>query len=161
MSRQHDSVIVGHVTDPATISLDRDERAELLAVADPDALGQLARWCIARLGEPVSGLPPETGLVMLQVREPVRRERFHLGEVVVSRAEVEWTERAIGWSMRLGTDRAAALAAAVCDGAAAIDPEAAVAVDQLCRRTAALHRAAAAAEWARLSATRVTFEELD
>lgn len=53
----------------------------------------------------------------MQVREPVCAERFHLGEVVVTRAEVE-VAGARGWAMRLGTDRVATLAAAVCDAVA-------------------------------------------
>ncbi len=155
--------MVEGVTDAPTSRLDRDARAALLAIAEPDELDEVARWCEQRVGSPIVALPPETGLVMLQVREPVRTERFHLGEVVVSRAEVEWPEPigAIGWSMRLGTDVRAAYAAAVCDGAAAIDPVAAVEVDRLCDRTAARHHDAAVAEWRALAATRVAFEELD
>jgi alpha-D-ribose 1-methylphosphonate 5-triphosphate synthase subunit PhnG len=151
------------VTDPAPIHLDRDARAALLAVADPGELHEVSRRCIDLVGEPITALPPETGLVMLQVREPVQAERFHLGEVVVSRAEVEWPDAggAIGWAMRLGTDRVAALAAAVCDGAAEIDLDAAVEVDRLCREVEVRRERALVAEWAELLATRVAFEELD
>lgn len=147
--------------DPPLIHLDRDVRSALLAVSDPSELQRTARWCIDRVGEPIVAVPPETGLVMLQVREPVCDERFHLGEVVVSRAEVEWEGGVIGWAMRLGTDREAAQAAAVCDGAAELDPAALAEVDDLCRRTAARRRADATIEWSKLTATRVSFEELD
>jgi alpha-D-ribose 1-methylphosphonate 5-triphosphate synthase subunit PhnG len=155
--------MVDAVTDAATTSLDRDGRAALLALAAPDDLNELARWCVERVGEPTVALAPETGLVMLQVREPVRSERFHLGEVVVSRAEVEWPEPAgaIGWAMRLGSDVDAAHAAAVCDGAAELDAAVAAEVDRLCRQTADRLREAADAEWLALAATRVSFEELD
>lgn len=147
--------------DPPLFHLDRDARSAMLAVSDPSDLRRVAASCTARVGEPIVAVPPETGLVMLQVREPVCDERFHLGEVVVSRAEVEWDGGVIGWAMRLGTDREAAHAAAVCDGAAELDPAAAVEVDDLCRRTAARRRAAASIEWSKLTATAVSFEELD
>lgn len=139
---------------------DRDRRAAALAVAEPTELADLAEQLLARLGPPTVTRTPETGLVMMQVREPVRRERFHVGEVVVSRAEVEWGGE-IGWSARVGSDREAALSAALCDAAAEIDPVAAEQVAELCDRTSTRRRAVAAREWRELAATRVRFEELD
>ena len=138
----------------------RDQQVESLAVADPDELCRLADEFLEQYGKPTVIMAPETGLVMMQVREPVCRERFHLGEVVVSRAEVDW-RGATGWSMRLGTHRAAALAAALCDAASAFDAVAAERVDALCRTTDARRAADADAEWHALAATRVNFEELD
>lgn len=137
-----------------------EERAELLAAADPDALVALAERCLDRHGEPQLLLAPETGLVMLQVREPVRRERFHLGEVVVTRAEVHLAGYR-GWSMRLGRDRLAALAAAMCDAVANAGGPLADEVDELCRRTRDTLSTIEAETWADLVATTVAFEELD
>ena len=58
------------ITHPAQI----DRRAELLAVADGIAVREVAERCLQRLGEPVIITPPETGIVMMQVREPIVRE---------------------------------------------------------------------------------------
>jgi alpha-D-ribose 1-methylphosphonate 5-triphosphate synthase subunit PhnG len=138
----------------------RTRRSELLARAEPAELTRLADDLLARHGTPEVTVPPETGLVMMQVREPVAAERFHLGEVVVSRAEVEWAG-ALGWSMRLGTDRGAALAAAMCDAAAELDLDAERQVLDLCERVERRLAAHATQEWTDLLTTQVTFEELD
>ena len=157
-------------------ALDREQRAELLALADPTAIVDLAERALA-LSEIRDRLvviqPAETGLVMLQVREPVCSERFHLGEVVVTRAEVAVGE-AHGWSMRLGGDGHAALGAAICDAVAELVAAAgssgsvttgtvgvALEVDELCRRTRDQGEAARHREWDELAPTVVQFEELD
>jgi alpha-D-ribose 1-methylphosphonate 5-triphosphate synthase subunit PhnG len=137
-----------------------EERAELLAVADAQALVALAERCVDQHGEPQLLITPETGLIMMQVREPVCRDRFHLGEVVVSRAEVHLAGYR-GWSMRLGRDRLAALAGAVCDAVAHAGGTLADEVHDLCRRTRDTVATADAETWADLVATRVAFEELD
>lgn len=137
-----------------------DRRAALLAVADADAVRSVAELCVERLGAPTMVIAPETGIVMLQVREPVVRERFHLGEVVVTRADVELGGHR-GWSMRQGTDRVAALAAAICDAAARCDDELAAHVERLCADTARDIDRGAADLVARLEPTVVEFEELD
>ncbi|WP_395161225.1 phosphonate C-P lyase system protein PhnG [Ilumatobacter sp.] len=144
------------ISHPAQI----ERRAELLAVADDVAVRAVAELCLQRLGEPVIITPPESGIVMMQVREPVVRERFHLGEVVVTRADVELGGHR-GWSMRQGTDRVATLAAAICDAAARGGGESASQVEQLCAETARnieRHEADLAAS---LQPTVVEFEELD
>jgi alpha-D-ribose 1-methylphosphonate 5-triphosphate synthase subunit PhnG len=137
-----------------------EERSELLAAAEPADLVALAERCLDRYGEPQLLIAPETGLVMLQVREPVQRERFHLGEVVVTRAEVHLAGHR-GWSMRLGRDRLAALAGAVCDAAANAGGPLAAEVDALCERTRDALATLEAETWADLVATTVAFEELD
>lgn len=143
---------------PTTLS--PEERAELLSLADEHQLVELADACLAAHGDPIVLVAPETGLVMLQVREPVCEERFHLGEVVVTRAEVALAG-GHGWSMRMGTDRVAALAAAVCDAIADANTPLAAEVHELCLRTRGTTLAAATAEWAELRPTEVEFEELD
>lgn len=136
-----------------------ERRAELLARAAAGEITELAERCMDVLGEPVVLAGPDVGTVMMQVREPVVRERFHLGEVVVTRADIELAgER--GWSMRPGTDRIAALAAAICD-AAASHPQCSAEVVSLCRRTEERLLAAERDEWAELAETEVRFEELD
>lgn len=140
--------------------LQRRERTELIALADADELVALAEALLGRLGQPTVVTAPEVGLVMMTVREPVCGDRFHLGEVLVTRAEADWGGTT-GWAIRMGADRETALAAALCDAAALIDEAAATEVDDLCRRTRADLSAAKDREWATLVATEVQFEELD
>ena len=138
----------------------RTRRSELLARADSEELTLLADELIADHGRPTVTLVPEIGLVMMQVREPVARQRFHLGEVVVTRAEVDW-HGVTGWAMRIGTDRSATLAAALCDAAAEIDIRSQDRVDSLCAAVEERERARSDREWSELLTTRVAFEELD
>lgn len=135
------------------------ERAELLAVAEAEEVVALAESCLAEFGDPLMLAPPETGVVVMQVREPVCAERFHLGEVVVTRAEVE-VAGARGWAMRLGDDRVATLAAAVCDAVAAAGGALAAEVDHLCVTTQRRRADRRAAEWDAIAPTIVKFEEL-
>ncbi|GAA5010156.1 phosphonate C-P lyase system protein PhnG [Actinopolymorpha pittospori] len=142
-------------------TLSREERASLLARALPEELEPLAEETLARKGDPVVLSGPEVGMVMMQVREPVAAERFYLGEVLVTRTEVELGGHR-GWCMRLGDDRQAALAAAILDAAAeAPDGADRASVEALCRRVAEREARAARAEWAEIAPTEVRFEELD
>jgi alpha-D-ribose 1-methylphosphonate 5-triphosphate synthase subunit PhnG len=145
------------------VTFDRDRRCELLAVADPAALKQLAERCLDQ-GPPVTVLSgPEIGAVALQVREPVAHERFYLGEALVTRVEVD-ADGSRGWAMRMGTDRLATLAAAILDATAASEGASrslAAEIDELCRATEDELAAADSEEWAELALTEVQFEELD
>jgi len=143
-------------TDPRHI----ERRTELLARANADDVREVAERCILSLGEPIMITPPEIGIVMLQVREPVVRERFHLGEVVVTRAEVELGGHR-GWSMRQGTDRMTTLAAAICDAAARGGGDLGVHVEHLCDATAAELEHSESRLVGSLQPTVVEFEELD
>lgn len=136
-----------------------EERAELLAHATPAELVALADRITAASDVRVEA-QPQVGMVVLEVREPVAEERFHLTEVLVTEARVT-VDGAPGWSMRTGDDRLAALAAAVCDGAVEAGHPLAGDVVALCTTTAAARAAGQAAEQARVAATAVTFEELD
>lgn len=138
----------------------RERRCELLAIADPDELQELADRCLADGARPTLLVAPEVGLTMLDVREPVAGDRFHLGEVLVTRAEVELAGTR-GWAMRMGGDRLATLAAAICDAEVESGRPVAVAIGDLCRRTEAAAAQAAAVEWVELAPTEVTFEEMD
>lgn len=137
-----------------------ERRTELLARSDAAEVVELAETCIDRVGMPTVLTGPDVGTVMMRVREPVVGERFDLGEVVVVRTEVDVAGKR-GWSMRLGTDRVASLAAAVCEAAASADERCAADVDALCRLTAERQRTAATDEWSELAETEVHFEELD
>jgi alpha-D-ribose 1-methylphosphonate 5-triphosphate synthase subunit PhnG len=146
------------MTDPE-LSIER--RAELLARAPAVALVALAEQSIDERGtSPTVIAGPETGMVMMTVREPIARERFHLGEVLVTRAEVE-VDGHRGWSMRLGDDRVAALAAAILDAEVASDGAFAPDVVELCRLTEELDADRDESEWNELGPTRVHFDEID
>ncbi len=137
----------------------RERRSELLARADADELAELAERCLGRGDVALAG-PVTVGTLRLQVREPVVGDRFVLTDVLACRAEVVCDGRR-GWAMRLGDDRRATLAAAVCDLEAATDGPFADEVDALCRRTASRLEAARADEWRELEPTEVRFEELE
>jgi alpha-D-ribose 1-methylphosphonate 5-triphosphate synthase subunit PhnG len=103
---------------------------------------------------------PTVGTVPLCVREPVVGERFLLVDVLVTQAEVDHrAER--GWAMRLGDDKAAAVAAAICDAEAASGGGLLNEIDALCLATERTLAQRDAAEWAELVPTEVRFEELD
>ena len=142
-----------------TDRLDRAQRCGLLAEAESDELLVLADTCLAGGAEVRVLVAPEVGCVSTQVREPVAGERFLLGDVLACRAEVELAGHR-GWAMRLGDDRAAVLAAAICDAEVEAGRSRAADVLALCDRVAARLAEADAAEWARLAPTVVEFEEL-
>lgn len=141
-------------------SRSRERRCELLAAAEGGVVVELAERFVAD-GASVTVLAgPEVGVVALQVREPVVRERFHLGEVLVTQAEVD-VDGTRGWAMRMGTDRVATLAAAVLDAVATRASSPPPEIEALCDTTEAALDAADAEEWAELAPTEVQFEELD
>lgn len=105
----------------------RSSRAAMLAQADPEALADVADECLATAPSPEIHHGPDVGTVVLTVREPVETTRFHLGEVLVTRCQLE--HRGVtAWAMRMGDDRAATLAAAICDAEVEADGPAAAAV---------------------------------
>lgn len=99
-------------------------------------------------------------MVMMTVREPIAQERFHLGEVLVTRAEVE-VDGSRGWSMRMGDDRLAALAGAVLDAEVEAGRPLAGEVIDLCAMTERDERERDEREWDELQPTEVRFDELD
>lgn len=140
--------------------LTRERRCELLAVAEPGAVVAVADRCLADGADPTVLVGPDVGMVMVDVAEPVCGDRFYLGEVLVTRAEVA-VGGARGWSMRMGSDRLATLAAAICDAEVEAGRARAAEVDALCHRTAADVASADARELAAVAATEVHFEEMD
>jgi alpha-D-ribose 1-methylphosphonate 5-triphosphate synthase subunit PhnG len=150
------------VTPPPTLASNppsAEERAELLAIAASAELVALADRITAAADVRVAA-QPQVGMVVLEVREPVAGERFHLSEVLVTEACVT-VDGAAGWSMRAGDDRLATLAAAVCDGAVESGHALAGDVVRLCAASAAARAEQTAAEQARVATTAVVFEELD
>lgn len=143
----------------------RELRCELLAATEPARLVALADRCLEALsvedGGPALDLRsgPAIGTVSLEVREPVLGERFIVGDVLVTSAEVEWRGKR-GWATLLGRDRAAALAAAVCDAEAEAGGPLSAEVEALCDETEAALLQAAEEEESELAQTAVRFEEL-
>lgn len=148
------------MSEPTQAPLDRTRRCELLAATPGPTLIALADQVIEDAGPPTVVLAPELGMTMVTVREPVEAIRFHVGEVLVCRAEVDHRGTS-GWAMRMGEDRAATLAAALLDAEAAADGPHRAAIDDLCRTTERVLAEDRAREWAELAATTVHFEELD
>ncbi|MEV0186723.1 phosphonate C-P lyase system protein PhnG [Streptomyces sp. NPDC050625] len=142
-------------------TLTRERRCELLAAATHEEIVPLAERLLAdgAVPEPTVVKAPETGMVMLQVREPVEETRFYLGEVLVTECSVD-LDGTPGWCMRSGDDRVAALAGALLDAAAAAELPAIAEIDALCAAVAERLARADAAEWAEVTATTVKFEEL-
>jgi len=157
------------------VRLTREQRWALLAAARPDELIGLADTCLEAAGAFQVIVPPQVGCVSVQVREPILKQRFLLGDVLACSAEVELDgER--GWALRLGDDQAAVLAMAIVDAAACTRSAEAGAtlagatpagsdgvageIDRLCDELAGRLRAQEAAEWAELAPTVVEFEEL-
>lgn len=137
----------------------RSQRAALLAAADVAPLLDVADRCLADAGPPVFVTGPDVGMVMMTVREPVEATRFHLGEVLVTRSEVEHRGTR-GWSMRMGNDAAGAVAAAICDAEAAAGGSLLAEIDELCTATRSRLDGQRAAEWNSLEPTVVRFEEM-
>jgi alpha-D-ribose 1-methylphosphonate 5-triphosphate synthase subunit PhnG len=141
------------------MDVSREERAALLALARTEELVGLADACLADGVPPRVLRAPEVGCVATEVTEPIAGERFLLGDVLAVQAEVE-LGGARGWSMRLGDDRVAALAAAIGDAEVQAGRPHTADVLALCGRVADREAAADAAEWAQLAPTVVEFEEL-
>lgn len=137
----------------------RQWRSELLAAADAGSLIELADRCMAAGDTRIAG-EPVVGTVPVCVREPVVGERFLLAEVLATKAEVD--HRGVrGWAMRLGNDKAATVAAAICDAEAFAGDGLTGEIDALCLETERRLQALEVAEWAELAPTEVHFEELD
>lgn len=142
-----------------TAAKDRVRISSELNQADAGEVIALASACLADDPELTVTRPPVVGVVVTQARDTVAEERFIVGDVMVTQAEV--TRRgAFGWAMRLGSDRMAALSAAVLEAEWVASGPRSAEIEALCDRTAENRRAARAAEWERLSPSIVEFEEI-
>lgn len=142
-----------------TTPLSRAEIVSELNMADAAEVIDLSHRCLEDDDVVVVTRPPTVGTVVTQVRETVAEQRFILGDVLVTQAGVR--RRGVdGWSMRMGSDRLAALAGAICateyHAAGPRQDE----VEELCLRSRAARCEARAAEWARLAPSVVEFEEI-
>lgn len=142
----------------STLGIER--RCELLAAADREELLAAADACLADQPAPEIILAPQVGSVVLTVREPVEATRFHLGDVLVTRAEVEHLGQR-GWAMVMGADEGRALAAAICAAEAQADGPSAPQVNALCAVTAQHLDRQRSQEWEELTPTIVSFSEME
>lgn len=139
--------------------LTREELCSELSMIDSAGLIALADECIADEPDLMITRPPTVGSVVAQVREPIAEQRFILADVLACSAEVSLRGQ-LGWGMRMGGDKRAALAAAICDAEVVSEGRYATRVIDLCREGRRRREAERAAEWARLAPSIVEFEEI-
>lgn len=144
-------------------ALTRCQRIGLLCQSEPQALADLAMKCLDHSENEGLNLTvihhPEVGSITMTVREPVECSRFHLTDVLVSRAEVE--HRGVrAWAMVMGEELEAALAAAILDAEVEAQGPLTNEVRALCLDTQKAQDKAAEQEWQELEPTIVNFEEV-
>ncbi|MGN6125363.1 MAG: phosphonate C-P lyase system protein PhnG [Humibacter sp.] len=144
---------------PPTSASERSQISSELNQADAGEVIALASLCLADDPELTVTRPPATGVVVTQVRDVVAEERFILGDVMVTQAEVQ-RRGAFGWAMRLGSDRMAALSAAILEAEWVAAGPRATEIEELVERTIEARRLARAEEWERLAPSIVEFEEI-
>jgi alpha-D-ribose 1-methylphosphonate 5-triphosphate synthase subunit PhnG len=98
--------------------MNAEERFEALAVADRDQVVALAQRILDLVDEVTALSVPGPAAMLVELTESVRRQAYHLCEVVVSEASVTVRGHR-GDALILGADTERAVAAAVCDAATA------------------------------------------
>lgn len=86
----------------------------ILASARPERLKQFAETLLTEMDD-ISVVTNRTGLVMVPMRDTVENVDFHLGEVLVSEAQIADPAGHIGFGMVTGRDLERAMAMAVVD----------------------------------------------
>jgi alpha-D-ribose 1-methylphosphonate 5-triphosphate synthase subunit PhnG len=127
--------------------------------ADASEVIALAAACLQDDPDVTVTRPPTVGVVVTQARDTVAEERFIVGDVLVTQAEVQRRGQ-YGWSMRLGGDRLAALSGAVLAAEWLAGGPRAAEIELLADRTDELRRLDREAEWERLTPSIVEFEEI-
>lgn len=139
---------------------DRSDRFELLAVCDAETLVTHAD-AVVEGGTEVHVLQaPTPQLVMQQVVDPVARQPFNLGEVLVTAAEVELDEEK-GFAMRPGKAEKPALSGAVVDAAVESDHALADEIVGSLSATATERDRTQRERWGETRETTVEFEEME
>ncbi|AUG49318.1 phosphonate C-P lyase system protein PhnG [Haloarcula taiwanensis] len=139
---------------------DRSDRFELIAACEGGTLARFANDVLAD-DPPLSvRQEPRPQLVMQQVREPVERRPFNLGEVLVTPAEVE-LDGARGFAMLPGKRERAALSGAIVDAAVAGDHEATPDIVAALEAVADSERDQRRRAWAESKHTAVDFQTME
>lgn len=137
--------------------MNRNERFEALAIADPAPLMALGEQLLESLTPDEHTV--QTGSLMLRLREPVADDLFNMGELLVTEASV-LLAGARGYAMRLGLDIEATLAAALIDAAAEVSHPLRPQIDALLEGAVHAERARRRAKWNEVAGTSVVFDEM-
>lgn len=143
-------------------SFDRNRRFSILAqAADPaTALLDLAERVLTESGEAVAVVtPPQVGMVMLRLREPVDGTVFNAGEVLVTEARVMLGTHD-GYAMRLGRAPELTLAAALLDAAVEGEHPLTPAIEAALGACEEAESARQLTTWREVAPTRVAFDEM-
>jgi alpha-D-ribose 1-methylphosphonate 5-triphosphate synthase subunit PhnG len=144
------------MTDP----YDRSDRFELIAACDDETLVEHADAVVDGGTEVRILQAPTPQLVMQQVTEPVERNSFNLGEVLVTAAEVTIQDEK-GFAMVPGKAEKPALSGAVLDAAVASDHPRSPKIVSALQDAAANRRQTEHESWGRARQTTVDFEEME
>lgn len=139
---------------------DRSDRFELIAACEGGTLARFANDILADDPSLSVRQEPRPQLVMQQVREPVERRPFNLGEVLVTPAEVELND-ARGFAMVPGKNERAALSGAIVDAAVAADHEATADIVDTLEKIATDEHNQRQQAWAESKHTAVDFQTME
>ena len=143
-------------------SFDRNRRFSILAQATDPAtpLLDLAERVLAESGAEVAVVtPPQVGMVMLRLREPVDGTVFNAGEVLVTEARVTLGVHD-GYALRLGRAPELTLAAALLDAAVEGAHPLTPAIEAALGACEEAEQARQLAAWREVAPTRVAFDEM-
>ncbi len=143
-------------------SFDRNRRFSILAqAADPATpLLDLAEQVLTVSGADVAVVtPPQVGMVMLRLREPVDGTVFNAGEVLVTEARVTLGVHD-GYALRLGRAPELTLAAALLDAAVEGAHPLTPAIEAALGACEEAEQARQLAAWREVAPTRVAFDEM-
>ncbi len=139
---------------------DRSDRFELIAACEEATLAQFANEILQTDPSVSVRQAPRPQLVMQQVREPVERRPFNLGEVLVTPAEVE-LDGVGGFAMVPGKAERAAFSGAIVDAAVAGEHERTAAIVTTLRDVATDQQARRNRAWAESKHTAVEFDTME
>lgn len=139
---------------------DRSNRFELIAACQEATLAQFANEILRADPSMSIHQAPRPQLLMQQVREPVERRPFNLGEVLVTPAEVE-LNGVRGFAMVPGKAERAALSGAIVDAAVAGEHESAADIVTTLKDVAADQQARRNRAWAESKHTAVEFDTME
>lgn len=144
------------MTDP----YDRSDRFELIAACDDETLVEHADAVVDGDTEVRILQAPTPRLVMQQVTEPVQRQPFNLGEVLVTAAEVALDDEK-GFAMVPGKAEKPALSGAVLDAAVASEHPRSADIVAALEAAAERRDSDRREQWGLARETTVDFEEME
>ncbi len=139
---------------------DRSDRFELIAACEGETLGRFANDVLADDLSLFVRQEPRPQLIMQQVREPVERRPFNLGEILVTPAEVD-LDGVRGFAMVPGKSERAALSGAIVDAAVAGGHKATADIVEALEDVDARRREQRRRTWAESKHTTVDFQSME